>query len=264
MQLYNKLKKYSLKDIVNLEENDRQFLALVDLYENKLFDDEHYLFLTIANALVCYQLSGKGEDYWEEFSRALQNKKIGNFSNVELFFKNFLYSSKNNKRLVDIKLKRIKKLESFYNLVTENSCDCPGQVNDTVSTLLQKMETYYKNMDKLVCDLSKTMNQKTDAKTIVFAVKMFGYASRNVFDCLEYFPSSIGIPIDSRLEKLYHKYNINKDGASKKDIQKFYNNLSKKLNISPLHLDAILWINYDHLIIKKHKNLKKYKKLNFI
>jgi N-glycosylase/DNA lyase len=30
-------------------------------------------------------------------------------------------------------------------------------------------------MEKLVSDLAKTMKQKKDAKTIVFAVKMFSY-----------------------------------------------------------------------------------------
>jgi len=30
-------------------------------------------------------------------------------------------------------------------------------------------------MDKLILDLSKVMNQKADAKTIVFAVKIFSY-----------------------------------------------------------------------------------------
>ncbi len=259
-ELYNQLKKYSLEDVIKLEESDRQFLALVDVYENKLFDDRHYLFLTIANALVCYQLSGKGEDYWEEFSKALQNKEIKNFSSVELFFEDFLPSSKNNKRLINIKLKRIKKLESFYDFVVVNHCGCPGQVNDAVPTLLQEMENYYKNMDKLVCDLAKTMNQNINAKTIVFAVKMFGYASRNIFDYLEYFPNNIGSPIDNRLEKLYHKYNINRDNASKKDIQRFYGALSKKLHIPPLHLDAILWVNYDELMIERPKNSKKYKK----
>jgi DNA-(apurinic or apyrimidinic site) lyase len=40
---------------------------------------------------------------------------------------------------------------------------------------LEKLDFYYKTMDKLAEDLSKVMNQKIDAKTIVFAVKMFSY-----------------------------------------------------------------------------------------
>jgi len=58
------------------------------------------------------------------------------------------------------------------------------------------------------------------------------------------------IPIDSRLENLYKKYEKldNEVKINTKEIKKFYINLSKKLNIPLLHLDAILWVNYDELI----------------
>jgi len=228
-KLYKKLKTYSLEDAIKFEKSDRQFLALKDLYENKQFNDENYLFLTVANALVCYQLSGKGEDYWEEFDKTLQNRKIDNFNDVEIFFEDFLPVSKNNKRFMNTKLKRIKKLSKFY------------------TNFIKQIELYYKDMDKLAQDLSLVMNQQKDTKTIVFAVKMFSYSARNIFGYLEYFPQSLMLPIDSRLEKLYYKYN-DKDNASKKEIKIFYTELAKKLNIPPLHLDAVLWTNYDKLL----------------
>ena len=55
------------------------------------------------------------------------------------------------------------------------------------------------------------------------------------------------IPIDSRLENLYKKYE-NIEEINNKKIKEFYINLSNKLNIPLLHLDAILWVNYDELI----------------
>ena len=55
--LYNKLKKYSLEDAIKIEKTDRQFLALRELYKNKILDDKNYLFIIIVNALICYQLS---------------------------------------------------------------------------------------------------------------------------------------------------------------------------------------------------------------
>jgi N-glycosylase/DNA lyase len=79
--------------------------------------------------------------------------------------------------------------------------------------------------------LAKTMNQKPDAKTIVFSVKMFSYFARNFYDFV-IFPNDIEIPIDSRLIKLYEK---NKESYT--DINKFYKDLSQKLNIPMLHLD---------------------------
>ena len=75
-------------------------------------------------------------------------------------------------------------------------------------------------MDKLALDLSKIMNQKIEAKTIVFAVKMFSYWARNIFKNLEYFPENLMIPIDSRLENLYKKYE-NIEEIDNKKIKKF-------------------------------------------
>ena len=241
-ELYTKLEKYSLEDAVDFEKSDRQFLALKRLYKNKKFSNGMYLFLTVANALVCYQLSGKGEDYWEEFSTVLQDREFGDFSDIEIFFEAFLSTSRNNKRFVDVKLKRIKKLKKFYfNFTTEKV-----QSSDTRSLNLWRF--YYKNMDKLAHDLAKVMNQGIDAKTIIFAVKMFSYSARNVFGYLEYFPETLLIPIDSRLEKLYKKYNPHQNKIIKTEIIEFYIDLSKKLNIPSLHLDGLLWINYNELI----------------
>ncbi len=227
--LYNKLNKYCINDAIKFEETDRQFLALKNLFKNKKIDNENYLFLIIINSLVCYQLSWKWEDYWEEFSESIKKEKLNNFIDIYIFFENFLPKSKNNKRFIETKLKRLKKLENFY------------------LKFLWKIDFFYKNMDKLVLDLSKIMNQKQDAKTIVFAVKMFSYWARNVFEYLEYFPKNIMIPIDSRLENLYKKYE-NIENINTKKIKDFYIKLSKQLKIPLLHLDAILWLNYDELM----------------
>jgi N-glycosylase/DNA lyase len=54
--LYNKLKKYRLKDAIKLEEKDRQFIALKKLEKN-VDDKELYLALIISNSIICYQLS---------------------------------------------------------------------------------------------------------------------------------------------------------------------------------------------------------------
>jgi len=229
-RLYEKLKKYTLEDAINIEKIDRQFLSLEKLYKNKILDDKIYLFIIIVNALICYQLSWKWEDYWEEFWEALINNKITNFSEIYIFFEEFIPESKNNKRFVNIKLKRVQKIETFY------------------LDFISKSKYYYEYMWELVDILSKIMNQKKEAKTIVFAVKMFSYWARNIFD-LKYFPEDIMIPIDSRLEKLYEKYNLEWTKYSHiQEIKSFYIELSKKLKIPLLHLDAILWVNYDELV----------------
>ena len=137
----------------------------------------------------------------------------------------FIKQSKNNKRFIDTKIKRLEKLKPF------------------LEKFIWREEEYYDDMEKLRDELAKTMKQKKDAKTIVFAVKMFSYWARNYFDRLVYFPESISIPIDSRLNNLFESYKWNYT-----DINKFYFDLSNKLKIPELHLDAIVWVNYDELI----------------
>jgi len=319
--LYQKLKNYTLEDAIKIEQQDRQFLALKKLYENKTFSDEIYILLVVINALISFQLSWKGEDYWEEFSKAglqdnnritglkqdymtkgyleingdfgekkiridgdfeektkLEEKNNWNYhkksslnhlkSLIYTFFEDLLKNGKNNRRFVDMKLKRVEKflnnnliLDSFNN----HRLSCANHRNSWQSQLLpkatnylwyykdfcdyvidlNKIKDYYKNMTQLAEDLAKIMNQQKDAKTIVFAVKMFSYAARNVFWYLEFFPFDLAIPIDSRLENLYKKY-VKKD-FTKKEIKQYYFDLAKKLNIPPLHLDAILWVNYEKI-----------------
>lgn len=225
-KLYNKLKNYNLDSAIGFEENDRQFIALKYLWDSlKEKDICTYLSFIIANSIVCYQLSWKWEDYWEEFSvdllDYLNSWKYSGWRVVP-FFISFLPKSVNNKRFVNIKTKRIEKLSLFLKYFKD------------------KEEFYYDNMTNLVSELALVMDQKVDAKTIVFAVKMFSYWARNCFSRLEYFPDSISIPIDSRLIKIFDKYS---DEDEK--IEEFYTNLSKKLNIPELHLDWIIWNSND-------------------
>lgn len=261
--LYDKIKHLSLDDAIKIEESDPQFFALREMYSSMLDDVEthcnssyrdainrfskvglsissqwqqvvsFYLSLIVCNSLVCYQLSWKWEDYWSEFSKESvgffsNNRSLfgeDRFSSLMKFFSEFLANSKNNRRFVQTKLNRILKARDF------------------ISGLFWKEEFYYEDMIILRDFLSKEMKQKKDAKTIVFAVKMFSYWARNIF-WFRQFPNEISIPLDSRLTNLYEKYNNWKF----KNPSEFYKDLSIKTKIPPLHLDAILWVNYDELI----------------
>ena len=227
-KLYEELKKFTFDDVLIFEENDRQFIALQKLFKNFWKDNiAQYLLLIICNSLICYQLSWKWENYWEEFSDYFSNKNIEDENIIDELSK-FMINSKNNKRFIDTKIKRLNKLNIFINIFQ------------------WKEEYYYTNMLELRNDLAKIMNQNHDSKTIVFAVKMFGYWARNIYK-FEKYPENIGIPIDSRLTKLFEIYKWEYD-----NIDNFYLDLSNKLNISPLHLDGIVWNLYDKLIsIKK-------------
>ncbi|MDD3646628.1 MAG: N-glycosylase/DNA lyase [Candidatus Gracilibacteria bacterium] len=225
--LYNKLKHYSIQDAIAFEEADRQFIALKNLWANIDYNPKkYYLALIIANALICYQLSGKGEDYWEEFSEYFSSLSPfgGKMSGGQIggFLSEFIKLSKGNRRFVETKIKRLEKLRPF------------------LKCFIDREEYYYENMIELRDDLAEVMNQNKVAKTIVFAVKMFSYGARNVFGKIVYFPSEICVPVDSRLTNIFEKYRENYT-----DINKFYFDLSQKLGIPELHLDAIIWNNSD-------------------
>jgi len=238
-KLYNKLKQYSISDAIKIEESDRQYIALKNLSEN-IENKELYLSLILANAIICYQLSWKWENYWEEFAEYFTtlSPEGGKYPKgdrgliIEWIISElstFIKQSKNNKRFIDTKVKRLEKLKSFLDIFIWNE------------------ELYYDDMEKLRDSLAKTMKQKKDAKTIVFAVKMFSYWARNIYNKINYFPENINVPVDSRLIALYEKYQ-NPLAPLSGGIEQFYSDLSKKLNIPELHLDAIVWVNYDELI----------------
>lgn len=244
-ELFKKLEKYNLADAIKFEQNDRQFLALKKLWESIFKDSEtssqwqnnnldlqkekkiyFYLSLILGNSIVCYQLSGKWEDYWEEFSKYFSDKFREDFLPLDLIdlLANFLKVCKKNKRFTDMKIARLQKFLPF------------------LEEFLGKEKYFYENMTELQEKIAKTMKQKKDAKTVVFAVKMFSYGARNIFDFVE-FPNDLLIPIDSRLTNLFEKY-WNFD----EKIEDFYKNLSLDLKIPMMHLDAIVWTSYDELM----------------
>lgn len=191
---------------------------LYDMLENKDF----FLPLIIANSIICYQLSSTWEKYWEEFSIEAWKFTYTRVEDIFLFLIDFLPKSQGNKRLVPTKIDRLKKLKKF------------------LDEFFYKQKYYYNNMQKLQKDLATEMWQIPTAKTIVFSIKMLGYGARIRFWETKLFPKEINIPLDSRLQNIYKKHKWNYQFATE-----FYHDLSEKLDIPPLHLDAILWCNYD-------------------
>ncbi|NDK08017.1 N-glycosylase/DNA lyase [Candidatus Gracilibacteria bacterium] len=227
IKLYNKLKEYTIDDTISLENNDPQYKALENLY-SKINDKKQFFSLILVNSLLAYQLSSTGEKYWEEFSicadKYFCNKQYDT-NNICKFFKDFLPKSKGNKRLLNMKLIRITKIELF------------------LEQFIPNLDNYLDNLAILRDELANAMKQKKDAKTIVFAIKMILYGKRiSNLDTQINIINQITIPIDSRLEKIFDIY---KEDYT--DIKKFYRDLSIKLNIPEIHLDAILWLKYKEL-----------------
>ncbi|MBA2862358.1 N-glycosylase/DNA lyase [Methanococcus maripaludis] len=200
----------------NMEEKmDTQYLVLQNL-KYSMDNDEMFIKLVILNSIVSYQLCTTGELWWGEFSEYWSKNEVNNDNLGEKYI-NFLKNSKGNRRLLNVKIKRIEKVIPF--LETINLLD---------------FKNYYVTMEELLEKLSKCLNSKKNAKTIVFALKMFGYSSRIVFNEFIPYPMEIEIPKDSRIEKYTLKF-------TDKDPIKFWNNISKITKIPPLHIDSIIW-----------------------
>lgn len=226
-ELIELLKQFSLEDAIRIEESDRQFLAIKNLFLN-LNSRDYFLPLIITNSLLSYQLSSSWENYWEEFclfASSYNFPKVFNPDSIEEFFIKFLPLSKWNKRLLNMKIPRLTKTKYIW----EN--------------FLNKEEFYYDNLSELQTLLTKVMKQKRDDKTILFALKMFHYWARIKFDKFLKASYDIWMPIDSRIIKIENIFNV-----PKIDSQIFWQKISKEINIPCLHLDAILWVRCNDFI----------------
>ena len=95
-------------------------------------------------------------------------------------------------------------------------------------------QTHYENMVLLRDELAKQLNSKPTAKTVVFAVKMFGYAMRIATGEFIPYPFVIPIPVDSRIERFTKQ-------LSGEDPLQFWNRTAEETEVPPLHIDSILW-----------------------
>jgi len=232
--LIKEIKKFNYQDLLNLEQYDLQYQSLESLFfflKNK----EQFLKLVIINSLLSYQLTMKWEKYWNCFSDYFKNWTI----DIKKDFQGFLW--KYNKRLLQAKLKRLDKIMLFMD-----------------SLNLKKLE-YYKNYQKeFLENLAWAMNQKKDAKTVVFCIKMFIWWWKIIWENI-IVDKDIFIPLDNRLLKVSN---------NKQDWLK----LSKETWYSLLLLDTLfyisLWWDVDKIegleLAKKVINFKKILENKFL
>lgn len=228
-KLLNYLKNYSLWEALRIEKSDIQFKALEKLFL-QIEDKDLFLPLILLNATVSYLLSSSWEEYWEEFSNYFSKISI---KKEDIFnkFLEFLKNAKGNKRLQNHKRIRLKKLMPF------------------LESFIQTPERYTSDFLLLQREITKEMRQKPDAKTVVYTVKMLSYGVRIQTWGDIVLPFEIPIPIDSRLTKLYEL------SDSKLKIKDFYTILSKQTQIPPIHLDGILWTNYQEILTHLKKDI---------
>ena len=203
-ELIKALKAFTPEDVEKVEEADRQYKALSELYR-KIKNPEEFLKLIVINALLSYQLQTKGEEYWEAFAGYFsEGKGVDDFPD---------FLSKFNRRFLSAKLKRF------------------GKVRGCVEELFKRfsLEELGRDLTLLVDFLSECLNQKRDAKTVVFSAKMFAYGYKIAFNRYPEGLWEIEIPLDSRLKKVLPS-------------TKEWRRVAEEVGIPPVRLDALIWV----------------------
>jgi len=233
-----KLSSLGLEGALKIEEVDPQFQAIRLITSKMNFGPA--LTLIVLNSIISYRLSGRGEDYWNEFalyvSRADEPKSL--VEAVKLML-GFLSTSKINVALRAPKTSRLLRAS-------------------TVSVLEpDRIVNQARNLRRFAEALALSLKSRWSSKTIVFSLKMICYAYRARYGRAFVAPFNIPIPVDSRVAKLsWTSGVIDVEGASPRrwgDVveavmsrprvaQRAWSAVAKKSGIPPLHLDSILWL----------------------
>ena len=204
----------------NYDSQFKNLKKIVENYPDKIWE---IIFWAVQDALVSFQLSWKWENWHNEFSDFMIEKFNLFLSDNFYFWEKLLKEWKNNRRLVDLKLNRIKKTLLFKDNIVSN------------------WEFYYENMVDLNKLIALNMNQPVYAKTVVFSVKFFSYVARCKHKFIP-FPFEISIPVDSRIKQKY--FQLTWEKWTDAVVRKYFNQLWKNKGIPPLHLDSLLWVDY--------------------
>ncbi len=183
--------------------------------------------LMVVAGLNDFQLKGKAEtSYWPPLENLLKSSPAPSSpAHLEKILKSF-YEKERKKKL---KLSRLNKF-----------------LNSNLASLLWNFDPDSASRTFLYIwrELSKTMNQDKQAKTIVFAMKCLGIslmmAGKNDFDY-----NKIPIPVDSRIIKFTNNIGLY-SGEEEKEIQKIWSNILNNLRkvipgITMIHIDSLVW-----------------------
>ncbi|MEM3831230.1 MAG: N-glycosylase/DNA lyase [Sulfolobales archaeon] len=224
------------EDIITaFEIRDPQYRALETLYQT-LNDCNSLALLTLLNALISYNLSSTGEEYWWEFAR-YENFKHYTRDPEKLWdsMRRFLLTSRGNTMNREQKLRRLSRVREeefhieFYAMADE----------------------YMRDLRKLVDRLSEIMRQSSDDKTIVFTAKMLYYVSK-ICGIRNPIMEGIRIPVDRRVASVSYTSELLEVLAPGNPIEIIFREKEKALEawdivssismIPQIRLDSVIWI----------------------
>lgn len=236
--------EYDLSAVLAIERGDVQRIVIHEAWQTirTQYGDVKavrniFLYLVLQTALVSYQIAGSGPLRWTEIMQKITtdfgvlSRMLHDRSSTHVWWLATMQNSRYNKRLYNMKAKR---LASFF--AAYDQFDHDGVC----------FSAWYEDMESLWLLLSRAMKQSLFAKTIVFAVKMFGYAASAVYDRFVVYPARIPIPLDSRLRTIALAQDdfLGKQKIQDRLLHEYFAQLATDSGLPPLHLDSLLWLRY--------------------
>ncbi|MEM4036048.1 MAG: N-glycosylase/DNA lyase [Fervidicoccaceae archaeon] len=221
--------------LLALERGDPQFEAISRLAASSR-DPGLFVAMVVANALVSYKLTSRGEEFWAEFSLAASSSDA---SSVAEFFERFLRESRANRALLEQKLSRVRAFES-----------------SSLSALLRarwpEILSSEEGLRVLWLKLSQLFGP---SKTSAFAVKMAYYAAR-ALGLEPDPPREVPVPVDLRVALVTatsglvagrHWREVWRElrGGKRELASRAWVAVAERAAIPPLNLDALLWLSAD-------------------
>lgn len=209
------------------EEVDPQARAVESILRRYGSFEKAALYIT-GIAAISYMLSAKGEEHW-----AFAAQQASSDPAADLL--KFASSSPSVNFGREARLKRVKKLleheRFFYSRI--------GQYSADLSTLRN--------------DLASILNADRDAKTVVFAVKMFYYSAKKAGISVKV-PLEIPIPVDRRVCLISLLSGVVRGGEPTSQgarvllskapglVRQAWDAVGRESGVPPLRIDALLWL----------------------
>jgi len=218
------LSHIDLETVFKLEAVDPQFVSIKKL--------SSYLgvttpVLTYLNALISYQLSCKGELYWNEFCRSVPTLMEKVAHPVDLVIR-FVETSSCNRLRLGQKRNRLLKVRDNWNAIL-NALNSRDYI-------------------KLWLTTQKVLNARGESKTVAFSIKMFYYGLRAIYREPEPIPYEIPIPVDRRISKISFKLGLIDNANNWTELLRCPNIVATawyevgiRSGIPPQHIDSIIW-----------------------
>ncbi len=217
-RLVRVLSNLNLNCVRGFEERlDPQFSALEELFKSFRGEVADYLKLVILNAISSYQLKMTGERWWNTFSRVFRDRELG-----DLLEEYSAFLERYKVRLLPQKLRRVRKLWKALSDLTE------GDLRELYEDMLSFRDL-----------VASSLGASQLAKTVVFSVKMFGYASRIAFKRFIPYPMEIDIPVDIRVKRISEV--LFGKSLSEAKVISLWREISTESGIPPLHIDSVIW-----------------------